>query len=481
MRLINPLIILKILSTILLIETVSFLFCLPVALVYNETADPFLWSAFITISISVILYLFSRKSDIKTASIRDGYIIVSASWLIFSAMGTLPYLFSGTITSFADAFFESASGFTTTGSSVITDVETMPFSILFYRSFTHWIGGLGIIVLVVVILPAFRFTGYHLFSLESSVKEKILPKTRSIGFRLLFIYLGLTITEIIFLVIGDMNLFESVCHTFGTVATGGFSTRNMSIAAYSVYSQYIIMIFMFLSGISFVVYYWLFKLNFRKVKQNEEIWFYFATALIAGALATFILIAKTDRSFEVAFREGFFQVISIITTTGFINSDYLLWPVPGIMLIFFLLFTGACTGSTTGSIKMARHLLVLRNIKYVFVKITHSNAVYQIKLNRHVLSSNTNISIIAFVVFYLFIFVVGTILITITGTDPTTSASSVASSLGNIGPGLGSVGPVYNYAHFPVISKYILSILMILGRLEIFTIFILFTRSFWKN
>jgi len=480
MRLINPLIILKILSTILLIETVAFLFCLPVTLIYNETADPFLWSALVTISISVIFYLISKNSDIRTASIRDGYIIVSAAWLILSAIGTLPYLFSGTINSFTDAFFESASGFTTTGSSVIPDVEALPFSILFYRSLTHWVGGLGIIVLVVVILPAFRFTGYHLFSLESSMKEKILPKTRSIGYRLLYIYLGLTITEIIFLVIGDMNLFESICHTFGTVATGGFSTRNSSIGAYSSYSQYIIMIFMFLSGISYVVYYWLFKLNLRKVKQNEEIWFYFATALIAGAVASFILISKTDRTFEVAFREGFFQVISIITTTGFKSSDYLLWPVPGILLIFFLLFTGACTGSTTGNIKMARHLLVLRNIKYVFIKITHSNAIYQIKLNRNVLSSNTNISIITFVVFYLFIFIAGTIFITITGMDPVTSASAVASSMGNIGPGLGSIGPVYNYAHLPDLGKMMLSFLMILGRLEIFTIFILFTRSFWK-
>jgi trk system potassium uptake protein len=481
MSLINPLIILRIISTILLIETASFLFCLPVAAIYGETMDPFLWSALITVSCSVILYLLAREAVVRSATIRDGYITVTAAWLIFSAMGTLPYLFSGTIISFTDAFFESVSGFTTTGASVVRDVEILPYSILFWRSLTHWIGGLGIIVLVVVILPAFRFTGYQLFSLESSMKEKIVPKTRSIGLRLLYIYVGLTVTEIFFLTLGDMNLFESICHSFGTVATGGFSTRNLSIGSFSTYTQYIIMIFMFLSGISFVVYYYLFKLNFRKVKQNEEIWFYIATSAIAGAVITFLLIAKTDKTFETAFREGFFQAVSIITTTGYNNADYILWPVSALILVFFLLFTGACTGSTTGGIKMARHLMVLRNIKYVFVKITHSGAVYQIKLNRSVLAWNTNISIMSFVVFYLFIFITGTILITISGTDPVTSASAVATTLGNTGPGLGSIGPLFNYYHMPAISKIIFSLLMILGRLEIFTIFVLFTRSFWKN
>lgn len=481
MRLINPRIIIKILSTILLIESAAFLLCVPVALIYDEPTYPFLLSALTSVVISLGFSLASGRSDVTATSLRDGYITVSSSWFILSAIGTLPYLLSGTITSFNNAFFESASGFTTTGSTIIRDVEVLPYSILFWRSLTHWIGGLGIIVLVVIILPAFRFTGYHLFSLESSMKEKIHPKTRSIGVRLLYIYLGLTIIETLLLMAGDMNLFESVCHTFGTVATGGFSTRNASIGAYSEYSQYIIMIFMFLSGISFVVYYHIVKFNFRRVKQNEEVWFYFATSVIAGAVATFILIAKTSKSFEIAFREGFFQVISIITTTGYANADYLLWPVPGILLIFFLLFTGACTGSTTGGIKMARHLLVLRNIKYVFVKINHRDAVYQIRLNNNVLAWNTNISIISFVIFYLFIFVISTIIITIAGTDPATSASAVASSLGNIGPGLGSIGPMYNYFHLPEFSKLLLSLLMILGRLEIFTIFILLTRSFWKN
>jgi trk system potassium uptake protein len=241
------------------------------------------------------------------------------------------------------------------------------------------------------------------------------------------------------------------------------------------------MIFMFLSGISFVAYYFIIKFNFKKVKQQEELWFYFATVLIAGALATFILVAKTAHPFEKAFREGFFNVISIITTTGYTNSDYMLWPQAALLLIFLLYFTGASTGSTSGSIKMARHLIVLRNIKNVFIKISHSNVVYQIKLNRNVLSWNTNVSIISFVLLYLFIFLIGTIILTILGTDILTSASAAASSLGNVGPALGSLGPMHNFFHLPALSKIILSLMMILGRLEIFTIFVLFTRSFWKN
>jgi len=480
MKLINIRIILKILSTILFIEALSYLSCIPVAIIYNESLAPFLWSSTIVLLIYLIFRLLSRKVDIGKISNRDGYLSVTLSWLFLSVMGTLPYLISGTIPSFINAFFESASGFTTTGSSILTDVEIMPYSILFWRSLTHWIGGLGIIVLVIIILPSLRITNYHLFSLESSLKEKILPKTKAIGFRLLYIYIGLTLTEILLLNLGEMNTFDSICHTFGTVATGGFSTRNLSIASFSEYSQYIIMIFMLLAGISFVIYYYLLKFKFRKVVQNEELWFYLTTIILAGAIATFLLLAKTTKPFEIAFREGFFHVISIVTTTGYSSADYLKWPLTGVVLIFLLCFTGASTGSTTGSIKMARHLLVIKNIRSVFKKILHPNVISQIKLNGKVLAWNANISILSFIIIYLFIFIVGTIIVTIAGTDPVTSASAVASSIGNIGPGIGSIGPLNNYAHMPEISKVFLSLLMIIGRLEIITVFVIFTRAFWK-
>ena len=480
MKLINPLIILRILSTILLIETISFLICLPVAVIYKEPLFPLLLSAAFTGLLFIILRIITWNEETAKLSNRDGYLAVTLSWLVFSIMGSLPYLISGTIPSFIDAFFESASGFTTTGASILHNIEVLPYSILFWRSFTHWIGGLGIIVLVIIILPSLRITAQQLMGLESSLKEKIHPKTKAVGLRLLFLYLGLTIFEVLFLYLGEMNLFDSICHTFGTVATGGFSTKNASIAAYSAYSQYVISVFMLLSGISFVAYYYMVKLQFNKVKHNEELWFYLGTVLVAVIIIIGILSAKSTSSLEVVFREGLFQTISIITTTGYVTADYLLWPPAAIILIFILLFAGANTGSSTSSIKMARHLVVLKNIRNIFIRLFHSNVITQIKLNGKPVSEKANTSVISFVILYLFIFLIGTIIITMTGLDPITSASGVAATLGNVGPALGSLGPVCNYAHLPDFTKLIFIILMIVGRLEIIAVFALFTKSFWK-
>jgi trk system potassium uptake protein TrkH len=480
MRLIHPLIIVRILSIILLIETISFLPCLPVALIYKESLLPFLWSIIITGSSYLAFRFISRKSDPKEASNRDTYLVVTIAWILFSLLGALPYLISGTIPTFIDAFFESASGFSTTGASILKDVEILPYSILFWRSLTHWIGGLGIIALVIIILPSLKVTGYQLFSLESSMKEKILPKTSAIGFRVLFIYCGLTIAETILLTAGDMTLFDSICHAFGTVATGGFSTKNNSLQFYSPYSQYVVMIFMFLAGISLVVYYYLGKFNFRKVKQNEELRFYFATAFVAGTLASAILLMNSSISIEEAFREGYFQMISIMTCTGFASADFILWPVAGLFLIFIMMFSGGSTGSTSGGIKMARHLIVLKNIKRIIIRMTHPKALLPIKLNGKIVSETTNISIISFVFLYLFLFMTGTVILAINGADPVTSASSVATCLAGIGPGLGTVGPMSNYSAIPQLSKVVLSLIMIIGRLEIITVFAIFSRSFWK-
>jgi trk system potassium uptake protein TrkH len=460
MKLINPLLIIRILSTILLIETISYLFCLPVVFIYKESPYPFIWSALITIFVSAIFYFISREADSEKFSNRDGFLAVTLSWIIFSLLGALPYLISGTIPKFIDAFFEATSGFSTTGSSIIKNVEILPYSILFWRSLTHWIGGIGIIVILIIILPSIRATGYQLFSLESSMKEKIHPKTKAIVFRVLFIYLGLTLAEILLLNIGEMNLFDSICHSFGTVATGGFSTKNNSLAYYSSYSQYIVMIFMFLAGTSQVIYYYIVKLNFKKVRQNEELWFYIAVVLIAGTIATIILHENSVRTFEESLREGFFQVISIITCTGFTSTDYLIWPGAALLLIFLLMFAGASTGSTGGGIRMARHLIVLKNIKNIFVKLNHPKSISIIKLNGKSIAENTNISILSFVVLYLFIFVLGTIIIVITGVDPVTASSSAATCMAGIGPGLGSVGPMSNFASLPYLHQNILETLI---------------------
>ncbi len=480
MKLINPLLILRILSRILLVETIAYLFCLPVIFIYREPASPFTISASITLALSGLFFLVARKADTNKFSSRDGYLSVVLSWIVFSLLGTLPYLLSNTVPTFIDAFFESTSGFTTTGSSVIRDVEILPHSILFWRSLTHWFGGIGIIALVIVILPSLRVTGYQLFTLESSMKEKIHPKTKAIGFRILFIYLGLTLAEIIFLSFGDMNLFDSICHSFGTVATGGFSTRNDSLMSYSAYSQYVVLIFMFLAGISQVVYYFLIKLNLKKIRYNEELWFYVAVAMIAGSIATITLQVNSTRTFEESFREGFFQMISILTCTGYSSADYILWPLSSTLLIFLIMFAGGSTGSTSGGIKMARHLIVLKNIKNVFIKLNHPKSISFVRLNGKIITENTNISILSFVVLYLFLFLIGTVIVVMTGVDPVTASSSVASCMAAIGPGLGTVGPSGNFAHLPELTKIILSLLMIIGRLEIITVFTIFTRTFWK-
>ena len=480
MKLINPLLIIRILSTILLIETISFVFCLPVVFIYGESTVPFLVSGAITLILSAICYLISRGADSDKFSNRDGFLAVTLSWVIFSVLGSLPYIISGTIPSFINAFFESTSGFSTTGSSILQNVEALPFSILFWRSLTHWIGGIGMIVILIIILPSIKATGYQLFTLESSMREKIHAKTKAIVFRVLFIYLGLTLAEILLLNLGDMNLFDSICHSFGTVATGGFSTKNDSLAHFGSYSQYIVMIFMLLAGTSQVIYYYIVKLNFKKVKQNEELWFYLAVVLIAGTIATIILHVNSTRTIEESFREGFFQIISIITCTGYTSTDYLVWPGAALLLIFLLMFSGASTGSTGGGIRMARHLIILKNIKNIFVKLNHPRSISFIKLNGKSLTENTNISILSFVVLYLFLFVLGTIVVVITGVDPITASSSVATCMAGIGPGLGAVGPMSNFSGLPEAAKVILSLLMIIGRLEIITVFTIFTRVFWK-
>jgi len=480
MKLVNPSVVLRILGNILRIESIAFLCCLPVAFIYKENPDPFIFSALISIVAAEVMLMFSGKRKTEKTSTREGFLSVTLAWVFLTSFGALPYLLSGTIPDFPAAFFESASGFTTTGSTAVANVEGLPYSILFWRSFTHWIGGLGIIMLVIIIMPSLGMTGGQLLNLESSLKSKIHPRTQGVGLRLLYVYLGLTITEILLLYLGDMNLFDSICHTFGSVATGGFSTRNTSLSGYSAYSQYIVMIFMFLSGISFVVFYYLVKLNFRNVRQNEEMWFYILTVLFFGTLTMSVLAANTTRSIEPAFREGFFHVISIITTTGYITTDYLLWPPAGHVIIFILLFAGASTGSTTGSIKMARLLVVIKNIKNVMTKLIHPNVITQIKLNNKPLSDSANISMLAFITLYVFIFIIGTVVLVILNTDLITAGSAVATSLGNTGPGLGAAGPMFHYGGFSSPVKLILGFLMIIGRLEIITVFVLFSKSFWR-
>ncbi len=427
------------------------------------------------------LFLSTRKrSEFLSIRKRESYLIVTLSWLIISFTGSFPYIFSGSIPSFVDSFFESISGFTTTGASILTDIESLPKSIVFWRSMTHWIGGIGIIVLVIMIMPSFRIGSYHLFTLESSFQEKIQPKIKAVGKRLLMIYLGLTFSEVLLLMAGGMNLFESICHSFGTVATGGFSPKNASIAEYSPYLQYVIMLFMLLAGINYGIHYFLLKRDLKRVKENEEFRFYLFVVFLVGMGITASLHFEMHKPIEESFREGFFQVISIITCTGFATADYLQWPVYAWTLIFMAMFLGGSTGSTSGGIKMARHLVAFKNFGKLFHQGLFPHSLIHLKLNKKTVDEETNRSILTFIMIYFLTFLSFSAILIFLGIDTKTSAGSVATCLAGIGPGLGSVGPVSNFAHLPDLAKIVLSLVMLLGRLEIYTILMLFTKEFWK-
>ncbi|MBN2396306.1 MAG: TrkH family potassium uptake protein [Candidatus Atribacteria bacterium] len=481
-QIVNFNIVFKVISRNLFILTGALLSCLGVAVIFTEPLMPFIWTSAISLSLGLFMH-FSTHSQIEDAAVtkKEAYLTVSLSWALISLVGSLPYLFSQAIPSFVNALFESVSGFTTTGASILTEIESLPKSILFWRSMTHWVGGIGIIVLVVIVMPTLQIGGYNLFTLESSLQDKIRPRIRSVGHRLLLIYLVLTLSEIILLLLGDMNLFDSVCHAFGTVATGGFSPRNTSIAEYSPYIQYVIMVFMLLAGTNFIVFYYLYKLDFKKALNNEELRFYLKIILFVGLIITAGLFFQTDRSLEQSFRESFFQLISIVTCTGFATADYLQWPTFLWIIIFLSMFLGGCTGSTAGGIKMARHLLLLKNFKKILTNLLHPNAIIPIRLNKNTLNDSTNNSIMTFITVYGIIFILGTILMVASGLDGETASSSVATCMAGIGPGIGTVGPASNFAHLSLPGKSILTFLMIIGRLEIYTVIMLFTPEFWRN
>jgi len=481
MKSINIRTLLNLIGLILMITGGSFLTCIPVALIYSEPVNPFIISSITILIPGFLLFRFIKSSSQQHINVREGYLGVTLSWITLCLAGVLPYIISGTIPDFINSLFETVSGFTTTGATILTDVEIIPRSMLFWRSLTHWIGGIGIILLVIIILPTLKVGGYNLFSLESSMKEKILPKTKSIALRVLMIYLGLTLAEIILLTAGGMKLFDSICHSFGTIATGGFSTKNTGISLYSPYIQYVIGIFMFLAATSYVVFYYLVKGNMKKVKANEELWFFIFFTTACVVFVTLILYFYTERPFEKSFRDSFFQVISQISCTGFASSDYMLWPQVAWFFMFVIMFAGGSTGSTSGGIKMARHLILTKNISISFKKFGHQNAVIPVRLNGKVLSDHVNSMMLGFIFLYIIIFLTGTFIMVLSGVSPLESAGASATSMAGIGPGLGRSGNMGNFAHFTGVAKLTMVGLMLIGRLEIFTILSLFTTSFWKN
>lgn len=450
------------------------------AIHYNEPIIPFIETIIVCICLAALFTIIIQRSKPQEVTKRESFFIVTFSWFFIATIGALPYIFTHSF-SIVDALFESTSGFSTTGASILSDIEALPKSLLFWRSLTHWIGGIGIIVIVIIIMPSLKIGGNNLFSVESSVGEKILPKISSVGKRLLLIYLVLTALEILFLLLGNMNLFESVCHSFGTVATGGFSPKNTSIFNYSPYIQYVIAIFMLLAGINFILYYYLVNKRFDKIKHNDELWFYLKFVGFVTVLVTAILFVNTERSFEQSFRDSFFQVVSIVTCTGFGSSDYLLWPQAGWVIMFLLLFTGGCTGSTAGGIKMARHALVFKNLRNIITKSIHPKSITPVRFNNVVMNEKQNLAVLTFITWYFIAFTIGTVALIFLKADGKTAASSIATAMGGVGPGIGTVGPASNYGHLSAAVKIIISLFMIIGRLELYAFLVLLTPAFWRK
>lgn len=433
--------------------------------------------------LGLILWFSNKKLDQNSIGKREGYIIVSMAWVVISLFGAIPFILAGTTSSYTDAFFETMSGFTTTGATVFTDIEALPKGILFWRSMTHWIGGMGIIVLSLAILPILGIGGMQLFVAEvpGVTPDKLHPRITQTAQRLWMIYVLLTLVQTILLLLGGMNLFESLCHAFGTMATGGFSTRNDSIAGFSPYIQYVIIVFMILAGMSFTLHYFVLKGQFKKLINNEELKHYLIILAVSTLLITLALVFMQNQPAARAFRDSLFQVVSVVTTTGFITSDYLMWPYFTWFLIFLLMFTGGMAGSTGGGIKIVRIMLLFKNSAVELKRIVHPQAILPVRINGKAISQNIIFNVLAFFLIYIIIFAFGSLFMSMIGLEFESAVGSVAACLGNIGPGLANVGPVFNYGHVPDSGKWALSFFMLLGRLELFTVLILFSSHFWRK
>ena len=474
----------SILGLLLTINGIAMLLALPFSLYYGEDWRPIVFSAAITVFAGLPIWLILNKSTDRELKRRDGYLVVSLGWIIMSFFGALPFIISGAIPGISSAFFETMSGYTTTGASVLTNIEAVPKGILLWRSLTQWIGGMGIIVLAVAILPILGIGGMQLFVAEAPgiSPDKLKPRIKDTAKRLWIIYVGLTGLEAILLMFGGMTFFEAINHSFTTMATGGFSTRNGSIADFpSAYIQYVITVFMVLAGTSFTLTYFLLKRQFHKVFSNEEFVVYISFLLLATLLMTGFIHTASSQSFELSFRETLFQVVSIVTTTGFVSEDYTTWTPLITMAFFALMFVGGSAGSTAGGIKVVRHIILFKNSFLEMKRQLHPSAVIPVRLNRKAINQDITFNVLAFIMIYFLIFSIGSIIMAWVGLDFESALGSVATSLGNIGPGIGSVGPVDNFAHIPAVGKWVLALMMLLGRLELFTVLILFTPYFWKQ
>ena len=484
-QLINKAVVLNVVGTLIIITGFLMAIAIPFSFYYDDGMQGvFIQSTIITLIIGLLTKYLTRKKKSDEVKKREGYLIVAIGWIAMIICSAIPYLLSGAFNGITNVFFETVSGLTTTGSSILDDIEKMPKSILFWRSMTQWIGGMGIIVLTIAILPLLGVGGMELFASEAPgpTKDKIHPRIKETAKRLWLIYVILTLTQALCLWLADMPLFDAINHALTTISTGGFSTRDASIGAFtSPLIQYIIIVFMFLGGTSFTLLYFGARFKFKKFLDNDEFKWYVGAILLLLLVIVPIVNQATNGDLENNFRFALFQIVSIITGTGYSTYDFTTWGAFATFIFFLLMFSGASAGSTSGGIKIVRIILLMKNTFLEFKRRLHPNAIIPVYLNKIAVSPKIIYNLLAFIFFYLFTFVIGAIILTFIGLNFQDAVSASITAVSNVGPGIGSIGPSASFAHLPIAAKWVLSCLMILGRLELFTIAILFTPYFWRR
>jgi trk system potassium uptake protein TrkH len=468
-----------------------------ISLIYQDgVTTEILLSGILVVLVGGILMVVTKNHK-KELNKREGYLVVSFGWIVMALTGTVPYVLTESIPNFTNAFFETMSGYTTTGASILNDIESLPEGILFWRSLTHWIGGMGIIVLAIAILPLLGIGGMQLFAAEAPGPntDKLHPRITDTAKRLWLIYFGYTAAETILLQVAGMSFFDAINHALCTLSTGGFSTKNASVAYWNGQPaiQYIIIVFMFLAGTNFVLSYFAFKGKVQKAIRDEEFKLYFKFILFFTIIAALIIYFRADFSIssvdhpmvfgkgEASIRHALFQVLAIVTTTGFVTADYTLW-TPFLVVFFFgLMFLGGSAGSTSGGVKVVRHMIMIKNGFLEFKRALHPNAVLPVRYNQKSVTGDIVFNILGFFILYMLSFIVGALVFSMLQIDFESAIGLSASSLGNVGPALGNFGPVNNYAELPTLGKWWSAFLMLIGRLELFTVLILLTPFFWRN
>ena len=482
----NPKIVLRIISYLLLIVCGFMLTAVAVAVFFHELAIAKVFSEVVAVTVLIAgIFLYSTRSlSHAHPSFKDGFLFVTGSWAIVALFGALPFYLSGAIPSFCDAYFETISGFTTTGASILTEIQSLPHSILYWRSLTHWLGGMGIVVLTVAILPLLGVGGMQLVKAEAPgpTVDKITPRIAETAKYLWYIYLGMTVLETLLLMAGGMNFLDSLIHTFGTLATGGFSTKNGSIEHFnSAYIDWVITFFMVAAGMNFVLHFRLLTGQARSLIKNSELKAYLVIFVTATLVIAWILNLSVYPAFKDALRYAAFQVASILTTTGFVSADYESWPHVTQAILFLLMFVGGCSGSTGGGIKVIRLVTLFKQAVNEMKYLIHPKAIFPLRISGKVVSKNIVYAISGFFFLYITILLLVTFVVCLSGVDLFSALTTALATVGNIGPGFGAIGPTKNYAHFADPIKWVLSFAMLAGRLELYTVLVLFTPMFWKK